>query len=97
MRTGHIEIKYQKGAKEVTGFNVDVERNAILYGNLQIFYDKQSGIATPNLFPFQWQWLDMGTSYFGWWAIIGNHTDKVGKDALIVERVDGPYCIICLN
>ena len=93
------EIKYQKGACEVTGFNVDLKVNPIVarLRHMKAEVDRMNGVLCPSKHPFDKHWLLLGTSFFGWWRIIGNHGDMVGKDGLILERVDGPYAIICLN
>ena len=93
-----MEIKYQKGAYEVTGFNADLEFDPS-WAHLRLYKamaDIKKGTLLPSEHPFNKHWLDMGTSFFGWWSIIGSH-DVAGKEGLILERVDGPYAIICLN
>lgn len=46
--------------------------------------------------PFQCEWLHLGTNCFSWWKVVGS-TDKPGIEGLLIERVGGPYAVICLN
>ena len=92
------EIKYQKGAYEVTGFNVDLKVSpASRFRRMKAEVDRINGVISPSKHPFDKHWLVLGTSFFGWWEIIGSHSELAGIDGLILERVDGPYAIVCLN
>lgn len=96
---GRKEIFYKPGTYEVTGFNSDMEisEEMVRLAGLKVKVDEHSGVKNSHPMPFQRCWLDMGTSHFSWWRIIGCNGDITGVESLMIERVDGPYAIICIN
>lgn len=94
-----LEIKYRKGTYDVSALNPDlkVDFSCVHLRPFKAMADTHNGVLFPSEHPFDHHWLDMGTSSSSWWSIIGHDPEATGKEALLIERTDGPYAIVCLN